>query len=321
MFLSLPFIILFTCCLILYYTVKGNYQKPVLLLASCIFIGYFNIAYLLIAALIAAITFYWGRWIGMQEQENKRRRVFIGGIVFLVLLTRGSGELTAYYKDVVISRLVSGLCPGATYNPTQGIPRQTFVASSLFSTAPDRYSCEDHIAGCLDRTAFSCSEIHAEEKRVTRDSKGRTRTHWVTIFRGFFFIADFHKDFRGQTVVHRNSWIKFDFSNRRVKLENPAFEKRFDVYSTDQVEARYLLTPSMMEKLVALDDKFPGKITLSFTGSKVIVAIPDAMDHFETSIWKHQVQNDDIRREFSTLAALLGIVDDLNLNLRIWSKQ
>lgn len=46
MFLSLPFIILFTCCLILYYTVKGNYQKPVLLLASCIFIGYFNIAYL-----------------------------------------------------------------------------------------------------------------------------------------------------------------------------------------------------------------------------------------------------------------------------------
>lgn len=85
MFLSLPFVILFTCCLILYYTVKGCYQKPVLLLTSCIFVGYFNIAYLLITALIAAITFYWGRWIGIQEQENKRRRVFIGGIVFLVL--------------------------------------------------------------------------------------------------------------------------------------------------------------------------------------------------------------------------------------------
>ena len=84
-FLSLPFVILFTCCLILYYTVKGCYQKPVLLLTSCIFVGYLNIAYLLIAALIAAITFYWGRWIGIQEQENKRRRVFIGGIVFLVL--------------------------------------------------------------------------------------------------------------------------------------------------------------------------------------------------------------------------------------------
>ena len=84
-FLSLPFVILFTCCLILYYTVKVCYKKPVLLITSSIFVGYFNIAYLLIAALIAAITFYWGRWIGIQEQENKRRRVFIGGIVFLVL--------------------------------------------------------------------------------------------------------------------------------------------------------------------------------------------------------------------------------------------
>ncbi len=85
MFLSLPFVILFTCCLLLYYMVKGKYQKPVLLLGSCVFIGYFNIAYLLIAALIAAITFYWGRWIGAQEQEGKRRRVVIGGIVFLIL--------------------------------------------------------------------------------------------------------------------------------------------------------------------------------------------------------------------------------------------
>lgn len=71
MFLSLPFVILFTCCLLLYYMVKGKYQKPVLLLGSCVFIGYFNIAYLLIAALIAAITFYWGRWIGAQEQEGQ----------------------------------------------------------------------------------------------------------------------------------------------------------------------------------------------------------------------------------------------------------
>lgn len=84
-FLSLPFVVLFTCCLILFYSVKSNYQKIVLLLGSCVFVGYFNIAYLIIAALISAITFYWGRWIGAQKGENKRKRVFVGGILFLVL--------------------------------------------------------------------------------------------------------------------------------------------------------------------------------------------------------------------------------------------
>ncbi len=32
-----------------------------------------------------------------------------------------------------------------------------------------------------------------------------------------------------------------------VKLENPEFEKEFVVYSSGQQEARYILTPVMME--------------------------------------------------------------------------
>jgi hypothetical protein len=41
------------------------------------------------------------------------------------------------------------------------------------------------------------------------------------------------------------------FVNRkRIELENVEFEKIFDVYSDDEIEARRLLTPKMMEKLV-----------------------------------------------------------------------
>ena len=104
-------------------------------------------------------------------------------------------------------------------------------------------------------------------------------------------------------------------------MENPEFEKSFDTYSTDQVEARYLLSPSFMERLLELDRKFPGRITVSFLNSSVIIAIPDSKNHFETSIWQSQLRNDSVRREFFTLATLFHIVHDLNLNLRIWSKE
>ena len=51
-----------------------------------------------------------------------------------------------------------------------------------------------------------------------------------------------------------------------MKLENPDFEKTFDVYSTDQIEARYLLSPSMMERLLALEMCIRDSIKAAQTG-------------------------------------------------------
>lgn len=268
---------------------------------------------LLIGVIVtAAIGF---NWIGIGVSA------VIACIVWYSCIAGQSGKLTMYYKQDVIAAIISRLCENAEYQPDSGIPEQRFMGSGLFNTSPDRYRSEDQITGCIGKTSFICSEIVAEEKRVTTDSKGRRTERWVDIFRGFFFIADFQKDFRAQTVVFRNSWFRLFTGKQRVKLENPEFEKRFDTFSTDQVEARYLLTPGMMERLLELDRKFPGKITLSFVNSCVIVAIPDSKDHFETSIWQSQLNNDSIREEFYTLIALFGIVNDLNLNLRIWTKE
>lgn len=75
-----------------------------------------------------------------------------------------------------------------------------------------------------------------------------------------------------------------------------------------------------MERLLELGRKFPGKITVSFLNSRVIVAIPDFTNHFETGIWQSQLRNPSLRKELDTCVALLGIIDDLNLNVRIWSK-
>ena len=244
------------------------------------------------------------------------------GVIILVGCIHGqSKELSRYYKKDIIATIISSLCENSSFIPESGISEQQFMSCGLFHTSPDRYHSEDMITGQVGKTVFACSEIVAEEKRVTTNSKGQRSEHWVDIFKGFFFIADFQKDFQGQTVVYRNSWLKLNFKNQRVKLENPEFEKKFDVYSTDQVEARYLLTPGMMEKLLELDRKFPGKITLSFYNSNVIIAIPDNTDHFETSIWNSQLRNNSLKQEYNTLSALFGITDDLNLNLRIWTKE
>lgn len=85
MFTSWEFVLLFACSVVLYYVLPRKFQKSVLLLASCCFAGYFNILFLVIALGITGITFYLGKFIGRQENDVSRKRLFCAGMVFLIL--------------------------------------------------------------------------------------------------------------------------------------------------------------------------------------------------------------------------------------------
>jgi hypothetical protein len=60
-----------------------------------------------------------------------------------------------------------------------------------------------------------------------------------------------------------------------VRLENPEFERRFEVYSDDQIEARALLTPAFMDRFTALAASsgfsLPGALA---EGNRLVVALP-----------------------------------------------
>lgn len=241
-------------------------------------------------------------------------------LIYIGCVSGKSQELSAYYKQEVISPVLNSFCENAVFTPEQGIDESVFKSCGLF-ISPDRYHTEDRIEGRIGKTEFCCAEVHAEERKTRTDSKGRTSQYWVDIFKGFIFTADFHKDFQGHTTILRNSLFKFNLSGSRVKLENPDFENTFDVYSTSQVEARYLLTPSMMERLLELDREFNKNITISFRNSNILIAIPESKDHFEASVWKPITDLNQLKSDFSTIHALVSIVEDLNLNTRIWTKE
>lgn len=85
MFTSWEFVLLFACSVVLYYTLPRKFQKSVLLVASLCFAGYFNLMFPVIALAITGITYYLGKYIGRQEDDKPRKRIFCAGIVFLIL--------------------------------------------------------------------------------------------------------------------------------------------------------------------------------------------------------------------------------------------
>jgi len=123
----------------------------------------------------------------------------------------------------------------------------------------------------------------------------------------------------GQFGKMLQSWNKL--RGQLIKLEDPEFEKYFVVYGDDQIEARYILSPSLMARIVDFREKTGQKIYLSFVGSMVFVAIPYTRNLFEPRIFQTMLDFSQIQEYFEDLQLAISIVDEMDLNTRIWSKQ
>ena len=133
---------------------------------------------------------------------------------------------------------------------------------------------------------------------------------WKYRFRGQFISISFPKNFLGQTVVLPDKGL-FNLKKirglKRVRLVDPVFEKMFEVYGTDQVEARYLLTPDFMQRLVDLEHAFKGKsIRFGFVENQLLIAIETSVKLGVGSMFK---KLDDPARTQNVLNALSAIYD------------
>jgi len=253
-----------------------------------------KLTYLIVVIVcIVGICFFF--WVG--SSKTKPVVIFIPLVLCLIiggflckLLTRG---YVAQFKSLVIERIVHFIDENLSYAAHDCIDKSTFMLSKIFSTKPNRY----------------------------------------TVFKGLFFIGDFNKDFTTQTVVLPDTAEKLFgylgqklqslniFRGQLIKLDDPEFEKHFVVYGNDQIQARYILSTSLMERIVEFKKKTGRKIYLSFVGSMVFVAVSYTRKLFEPRIFKTLLEFDPIRKYFEDLQLAIGIVDDLNLNTRIWSKE
>lgn len=258
--------------------------------------------------------------------------VIIALIVYAAMKHSMSKDYRKQFKQEVIGKIINFIEEKINYLPADFISRSEFSNSGIFLEGIDRYKGDDLFHGSIDKTEIEFSEVHAEYKTTTTDSKGRKTTHWHTIFKGIFFKADFNKHFQGRTVVLTDTAEKIlgrfgkklqSMSFGRadlVNLEDPEFEKEFVVYGTDQVEARYILSTALMERITKYKELTGRAIQLSFAHSSVYIAIPFGKDLFEPKLFDSLHDFEVLDEYFQTLSLTLSLVEALNLNRRIWGK-
>ncbi len=105
-------------------------------------------------------------------------------------------------------------------------------------------------------------------------------------------------------------------SMKSVNLEDPVFSKKYKVYSSDQVESRYLLTPAFMERLNNIKTAFGvRKIKCSFYNDKLMFAISTNKNVFEIgSLFTPMESPKQFEVFFNELASILMMIDYFKLD-------
>src|SRR5699024_8987218 len=164
----------------------------------------------------------------------------------------------------------------------------------------DRVRGHDLIYGKIGLTKFYFSSLTLY-KRVTSGKKSE-RYKFKKKFKGILFLAEFNKNFRGHTLLRdrkiksfshlkRYIWLFFTSLVRgkklnRIKLENKEFNQRFKTKTSDEIEARYILTPRFMEKLVSFSKESRNPVDISFRREYINIALSSKKNFYNPSIFR-----------------------------------
>lgn len=220
----------------------------------------------------------------------------------------------AYKKDILpgIAKLFGNLA----YTLNGKIPMEELEPSKIIPSH-NRYHSEDHFTGEYKGVKITLSEIHL--KRRQRSGK---RTTYVTVFKGLaVLIAMPREKFYGHTVLTQDvtafgKWFQKQTSGlKHADLVDPQFEKAFDVFTDDQVEARYLIDPVMIENLKTMRDLYDAKtFSAAYYKNQVLVLLPSRRNYFEPANIKVPATDpQSIVSMKEELGHVLNLVDHLEI--------
>jgi hypothetical protein len=223
------------------------------------------------------------------------------------------------FKQRVMVPLAKRFFPELQYQPEEFVGKNFYDESDLFRKELSTYTGNDLFKGALGEVDFHFSELLCQ---YTTGSGKNKQTH--TAFRGFLFVGDFHRDISFRTkivpdlaesmlgVLGRGLQRVFSGQEEKlVDLENPEFEKTFKVTSGDQVEARFILTPAFMEKLLSFRKEVGNHIHLSFANGRMFLAVSTHHDYFEPNLFGEILSRKDLMKFIDMLILMTGIASEL----------
>ncbi len=270
----------------------------------------------------------------MQQAEYiagiKATLIAAGCILFVALVILGllpkvlMREYNSAFKMSVMDKFVKFLDANLQYDLFGFVSGGAYSMSNLFRQQAERYSGSDLVKGRLGNIPVEFSRVHSEY--YTKRGKHHS---WVTIFKGLFFVADCNKNFSGQTIllpdVAQNLLGKLGQAlqsmlppvGQLIKFDDAEFEKYYVVYSENEAQARYILSPALMSRIIEFRKKYRSAwVRISFTGSHVFVALSHEQNFCDPGLFGPIINFAKVEQLLEYISFAIGVAEEVNRDNR-----
>lgn len=270
-------------------------------------------------------------------------------VVAIFWYKKNMDKYRAELKKSVMSKILS-LFGNIYFSGKRNLIRLNTIKNfGLFRSASAKTD-DDIVIGLYNGCNFLINEC-----LMTHSEGSGKHSRTVTDFRGFIFQVSMNKPFSGRTIVGVNGDIDKLPGFEEVKLESVEFMKGRKIYATDQIEARYILTTSFMERFdnlgksffesrvesnisasgidsgtnpVRNDNSFVGRqfaamlerstrVSAAFIGGYAYIFVPCSENLFDVDMTSTLLNPEAYYNIYNQLSAILEIIDYMKLNQKI----
>lgn len=280
------------------------------------------------AAFIAIpAVFFWilERKEQIQEQMGQNDWISSNAYMIILIILAIAGSPLYLYRRKSKNQLMPELIKyfnGFSYQ-FEGTINSAIIDKSRLIGDYNTHSGDDYFSGTYKNVEMVVSEEEFSTVTYTH-SDGKTKKHRSVTFDGIIVLLSLNKDFSGQTVVFQDKGVlnKFVSWNRNlsgmenIRLEDSLFEKEFEAYGSNQVEARYLLTTAFMERMLKLREAYKAnRIEFSFFDNRLFITLATKTNMFEaTSLFKSCLDRKLVDDTFNQFLSIMAIIDILKLD-------
>lgn len=238
---------------------------------------------------------------------------FLGTVVAIRFIKNWRGQsrdAKAAYDEKIMAKAVQEVMPGATLLPDDCMDGMDLY---LRGVVPDFDDFQGSYLINYEKGGKACAFSNLTLTRREKDHNDRYYNK--AVFVGQAYVLRYKSQMQGTVrIMTTTQWMgrerldgfkKWDKDREeKIETENQSFNEQFDVYATDAHTAFYVVTPVVMERLLAMKAKY-GSFGVAVNGREIAIALCSRYYLFEPPESYQEIENISVEKSADEIRQML----------------